>query len=411
MFTDTAINLLFYFVAAGHLAPVPSPQLYFLAATTTQHGDSSYPVVLYRANAHGKLELAREVVPQSEGAEFIFAWGDAIFALHPHNMPVGVAIIHTGDPMRADDVTFDSKGIRPIPSATTIAVAPDGSAALLAPWITNLTDPPHLPEHFNVRLARIASDSGGSGPRVQFDTWSDYANLRREGATGGPNYVAALIGSAESDDLVMEIFGHSIVVDKLPPNLRMTAAKVVPAVVAASDRYMVLTRQHTREEVSAGKLGDSTELSVRDRLGDRWSAIQAEGNSSTLRLFGQWLAAVVGTWSPNHPMPNPGRENERTEAKKTDLLPPTQTLYRSFVGHNMLLPGILTLQNLADGRKIRIETGQEDSEILKVQGDVLLYRVNDTIYQARIDGDHLKDTTVIVKDEDVPEVHWAFWSK
>lgn len=411
MFTDTILSLFLFFAVQGHLAAVPSAQLYLLAATTTQHGDNSYPVVLYRANPTGRLELAREVVPQSEGAEFIFAYAGTIFVLHPHSAPNGVAIVHTGDPMRADDVTFDSKGIRPSPSATTVAVAPDGSAVLLAPWITNLTDPAHLPEHFNVRLARISSDSAGSGPRVQFDTWVDYANLRREGATGGPNYATALIGSAEGDDLVVDIFGHTVVVDKLPQNLRTTAAKTVLAVVAASERYVVLTRQHTREDVSSGKLGDSTELSIHDRLEHRWSEIQAEGNSSTLRLFGQWLAAIVGTWSPNHPMPNPGRENERTEAKKTDLLPPTQTLYRSFVGHNMLLPGILSLQNLDDGRKIRIETGQEDSEILHVDGNVVLYRVNDTIYQARIEGDQLKDTTVVLKDEDVPEIHWAFWSK
>ncbi len=76
-----------------------------------------------------------------------------------------------------------------------------------------------------------------------------------------------------------------------------------------------------------------------------------------------------------------------------------------------LFLGILTLQNLADGRKIRIVTGQEDSEILRVQGDIVLYRVNDEIYQARIAGDQLKDTTLVVKDDDVPEIHWAFWSR
>jgi hypothetical protein len=34
-----------------------------------------------------------------------------------------------------------------------------------------------------------------------------------------------------------------------------------------------------------------------------------------------------------------------------------------------------------------------------------------TIHQARIEGEQLKDTRVVVKDEDVPEIHWAFWSK
>jgi hypothetical protein len=39
----------------------------------------------------------------------------------------------------------------------------------------------------------------------------------------------------------------------------------------------------------------------------------------------------------------------------------------------------------------------------------VLYRVNDTIYQARIVGDKLQDNSVLVKDDDVPEIHWVFW--
>lgn len=69
------------------------------------------------------------------------------------------------------------------------------------------------------------------------------------------------------------------------------------------------------------------------------------------------------------------------------------------------------LQNLGDGRKIRIETDQEDSEILWADDNSALYRVNDAIYQAQIIGDKLQDTTMIVKDQDVPEIHWVFWSK
>jgi hypothetical protein len=112
--------------------------------------------------------------------------------------------------------------------------------------------------------------------------------------------------------------------------------------------------------------------------------------------------------NPDH-QPGPGRKSERS--RETDRLPNVQEQYSIFAGKWVLAPGILVLQNLADGRKIRIETGQEDSEILRVEGETVLYRVNDTIYQAKIVGDQIKDAIVIVKDEDVPEIHWAFWSK
>lgn len=388
-----------------------SRELYLLAGTTTQHSDDSYPVTLYRVAKNKKLELAREVVPQTDGIRFIYAWGDTIFALHPHNSATKACIIHTDEPMRGDDITFSQRNVTVASSATTLAAPPGSSLVLLAPWITNLKESTTPPAHFNPTVARISSASESRAPRVQFESWSDYVYLRSEGAPGGPNYVPGFIGSSDGDNLTVGFFGHSSPIDKLPPEMRTTKPKVALFIIAASEKFLILTPQYSWEEIRSGKLGDSLQLHVHDRVNDRWDVTQSDGNAPTLRLFGAWLTTIVGTWSINHEQPNPGRENERPEEKKTDRLPPTQTLYRSFNGHNILLPGILTLQNLADGRKIRIETGQEDSEILKVQDDVVLYRVNDTIYQARIDGDHLKDTTVIVKDEDVPEVHWAFWSK
>ena len=401
-----------YVPASGQGAgATQSQQLYLLAGTTTQHSDDSYPVLLYRVDKNRKLELAREVVPQHDGVRFIYAWGDAIFALHPRGAPTHVAIIHSDEPMRADDVTFSRENVSLASSVTTVAAPPGSALVLLAPWITNLTAPPHIPEHFNVTLARISSASEGPGLRLQFDTWSDYAYLRFEGAPGGPNYVPGLVGSTKADNLTVDFFGHSSVVDKLPPSLLKKNPKIVPFIIAASEKFLILTPRYSWDDIRSGKLGESLQLHVHDRVNDRWNLTRSDGNSPTLRLFGPWLTTIVGNWSVNHEQTNPGHENERSEESKTDRLPPTQTLYRSFKGHNILLPGILTLQNLADGRKIRLETGQEDSEILRVDGDVLLYRINDAIYQARIVGDHLEDSTMIVKDEDVPEIHWAFWSK
>jgi len=41
----------------------------------------------------------------------------------------------------------------------------------------------------------------------------------------------------------------------------------------------------------------------------------------------------------------------------------------------------------------------------------VLYRINDTIYQAKIVGDQLKDATVVVKTRMSLKIHWAFWSQ
>jgi hypothetical protein len=118
--------------------------------------------------------------------------------------------------------------------------------------------------------------------------------------------------------------------------------------------------------------------------------------------------------------PSPGRENERgVEAFGPYEIAGSRgnpgnarfPLVQGQFDSDVFSPGVLVLQNLDDGRKIRIETGQEDSEILNVNGDIVVYRVNDSVYRASIAGDRLQGATVLAKDDDVPEVHWVFWSK
>ena len=38
------------------------------------------------------------------------------------------------------------------------------------------------------------------------------------------------------------------------------------------------------------------------------------------------------------------------------------------------------------------------------------YRVNDSIFAAQIEGDKLSRPMLVLKNDDVPGVHWVFWS-
>lgn len=392
-----------------------SGRLYFLAATTSEHWPQAYPATLYAVDGSGRLQWLREVVSSTEGTRFIYAYGKTIFLLHPHSAVTGVTIMHTDDPMRADDVTFAPQGIIPSPSATVIVEPPGSAEALLVPWITNVKDSATPPEKIEVTSALISSDSANSAKRVRFNAWPEYAYLRSEGTGGGPNYVPGILTSRRNDRLAMDVFGHSTSLASLPPAMEQSSVPVVPVVVGSSDRFLVVVRQPTWEEINSGKLSSSRILHIFDRAQRAWTATRIDANAPSVRLVEPWLAIIAGIWRPDH-KPPPGRENEREAETETDgphpvRLPPVRVLYRSYAGHNIFFPGVLILRDLVDGRKIRIETGQEDSEILRVENDVVLYRVNDSIYQARIVGSELKDTTLIVKDEDVPEIHWAFWSK
>ena len=107
---------------------------------------------------------------------------------------------------------------------------------------------------------------------------------------------------------------------------------------------------------------------------------------------------------------SPVHEDESNHWVK-DLLPDVRDQFY-LMDSGLYIPGIFVLDNLVDGRRITLEIHQEDSEILDVRKDgLVLYRVNDEIFEAHIEGDKLSAPKLVVKGEDVPEVHWAFWSK
>jgi len=380
-------------------------QLYLLAAATTKHSDKTYPATLYQVSPGKRLRSVREVVTQPEGVRFVRAWGDTIFVVHPNQIATAVSIIHESDPVRADDIVFNSGGMFVDDLRTAITQPVANTTEILFPIVTDKRDPNHL----KGRLVSVSGTLGEPAQRMKYDIWKEYASLRMEGDYGGPAYDTRFIGSAEDDNLVISIFGFRTAIYTLPPATRSIKDRTA-GLFAASARYTVLSvlPRLSTEEMALANRRDSLQMWIHELKENSWQTIQIEGNSSRLRLFDPWLTAIVGTSNPDH-KPSPGRDNER--AQETDRLPNVRDEYSRFAGKWIWSPGVLVLQNLADGRKIRIETGQEDSEVLSVKGETLLYRINDTIYLARIVGDQLKDATVLAKDEDVPEIHWVLWSK
>jgi hypothetical protein len=58
------------------------------------------------------------------------------------------------------------------------------------------------------------------------------------------------------------------------------------------------------------------------------------------------------------------------------------------------------------------DTKQGDSEILLVANNEVYYRVSDEIFKAPIlNGKKLGKAKLLIKNEVVPDIHWAFLSK
>ena len=379
--------------------------LYLLSGTSTEHSPgAAFPVRLYRVDVEKKLRPVRDVIPRTDGLRVAYAWGGRIGIIHPAIVSTTISIVHEDKPMLADDVVFNPRGLFPDDTAIAVAEPRGYPVHFLIPLLEDASDPRRL----RGVLAVISADPSQSGPRVRLNEWEEYATLRCEGAPGGPAIFPALVGQNVDGRLAISVYGHLVMLDELPSELRRRNEAAALGIIAASQDYLVVPKPRTREEMGSPNPPDFVEGFVHVRSTGAWKRIRIDGNSSSSRLFGVWLASDVAKWNPEH-TESPGRENERDTG--SGLLPSVRSGYQNFRGRWNWSPGVLTLQNLVDERKIRIETGQEDSEILRADGDVVLYRVNDTIYQARIEGDQLKDTSVVVKDEDVPEIHWAFWSK
>jgi hypothetical protein len=398
----------------------PTEQLYLLAGTPSFFG---YPVTLYRPES-GKLKAVREVIPESEGLQSAKAWDGVIFLVHPargadtestgpDSRNTRVTILHTGNPLLADDVSIDSGPGDFFIDPGHIAVTEPRSSVfdeLLPSFKGGLVAG-------NLKILDVSSALSAARPRVRFGSVQEYSALRLEGDSGGPVPSERFFVTVSDEHLVLTEFdAPPLVIDSVPSAVQAAAKETGRQrldILAASQGYLLLKRDYGPDDWAPDKLGNSTEVFIHDRVRNQWKTIQVEGNLSRSRLFGSWLASIVAMYGSK---PSPGEENERSTGGaggrgqgQTAPLPNVWSEFRT-AWAGAWLPGVLTLQNIEDGRKIRIETNQADSEILSVRGDTVLYRVNDTIYQTRIVNDKVQDSAVLAKDEDVPEIHWGFWS-
>lgn len=140
---------------------------------------------------------------------------------------------------------------------------------------------------------------------------------------------------------------------------------------------------------------------VYDRQRKSWTTLRlptpAAGPAS--RIFGDWLATpvVLKRTAPLNPEELP---------RNWGRYSPNPFLY------DTRLTDQIQLNNLADGRVITMHTGAEGSEVLDINASgQMLYRVNDEILEAQIEGNKVGPAKMLVKDEHVPEVNWVFWSR
>ena len=146
------------------------------------------------------------------------------------------------------------------------------------------------------------------------------------------------------------------------------------------------------------------------------------GSRSRFRVFGDWLAGSYiyhvdreefykNYENKDHYPFSPGY-NQRTHGQYDYYLPFDEAAEQM----HFYFPGTLFLYYLPDRCLIEIpvyQAGQRqgDSEILMVENNHVIYRINDEIWTCEIlENQMVSKGKLLVKDHRVPSIHWAFYS-
>jgi hypothetical protein len=364
--------------------------LYVISGTPTNTGPESIPVLLYSV-IEGKPHLESTLVPRGDGLFSVLDDLNGNYAiLSPHGLPSSVSVLRTKPAL--------SSSLYPI-SEAAIGELAESLLILRETSLTRLAVPLRGNKPANEASVEMIPLSMKGEAKTAPLSSIDYGQFIFAGVPGGPEGGFTPVGRIVKGRLVLPIGGSSKELLDLPPLLQTDHGGQQVSVLAASAHYVVLCLPQSRSDLASQHGETFTTLFIKDRLLNKWLDYRLKGNVSRSRLFGDWLASIQESWHSDN-VSNPGRDNES---------PDVAARFKYGEGGLADIPGILLLDNLATASHMQIRTGEEDSEILNIMGNRICYRVNDSVFEATIAKDGIKDERRIARAPELQSVHWAFW--
>ena len=153
----------------------------------------------------------------------------------------------------------------------------------------------------------------------------------------------------------------------------------------------------------------SAQLIIFDKIEQKWSDMYIPGDIVHPRGFSEWICGyAVNAHIEGETLPGA----EKWTYRESGLSPKERWDYYPEYGEDdyTYTPGILYFYNARTKKYFQLETNQADSEVILVQGDKVVYRAYDELYAAEIiKGSKLGRTGLLLKDDRVPDIHWAFY--
>ncbi len=392
-----AVLLLTSMVAAYPRAGPPAQEvrLYFIAATSTWDRTDAFPANLYQIEK-GKLQLVREVVPSSEGVEFIRHYDGVLTIGSPHIRPTRLFLVdaRNGTPEISSVPLAYPDDYSSITSELFVDSPQGGLGLTLGFTSGGMTG--HITESLD--MVTLSSPLRGSS-FIKNAPWSLWADLRVSGSTGGPLEQGDDVSCTFREGQVGCMSPVGLI--RLLPVAPLHIRKGDDCTIAGSNQgFLIYIRMRSKEEAFAAK---QKTFEIYNRSTHRTSEVEVQGSFSRVMLDDKWL--IVTTVEPNvEHRPNPGVEGI-SEKDASALTPPIQELF-AYNEPPQYFPGVCYLHDLESGAVFTLKTGQADTEILGVVNSTAIYRVNRQIILGDLKDSTVRNSRVIAEGNDVPAIHW-----
>jgi hypothetical protein len=146
----------------------------------------------------------------------------------------------------------------------------------------------------------------------------------------------------------------------------------------------------------------------------KWTPFRVPGGFPQMKGIGSWILGTGSSLANGRVSPGQAERQKRNQLQKEGKTKSPKKRVDTdywFRESKLYYPGTLFAIDTTSGKMITWQTGQGDSEILLIRDDNVIYRVDDSLYSARIQGTTIGTSQLLAQDEAVPDMHWAFTSR
>lgn len=380
-------------------AQVNRQELYFVSGSPAPYSSDRYPAQLHWLDkTKAALRFVRLIAPAADIWDADY--DRRIVVAVTDSTPIVLGIVHMDLPGITDSLEL------PYPRRSLIRsdlLELTGGRLMQCAYLSEESnkrakpsDPPDWASWLLVGVDLLPAQSPARKPEIL--NWEAYQYVRRGGMEwrGGNGILKTEIH--QDGTLTLRKANHRIQLPYRAP-AGVSPQESLVNLVVNNDSMLVLKRSRVGVKNPAG-VGFSV-LEVLDKKAGAWHSVRVPGSGSWPRGFGPWIVATAHELDSR--LESPGKAQRRQLPAATGR--PADWDFRM---RKIYSPGILFLHNALTRKEYTIDTKQGDSEVLLVEGDVVYYRVNRSIYKATIGQSQIENPVLVVAGDLVPDVHWAF---